>query len=522
MDPDQKADSIIIIGAGFAGLSAGIYAQMNGYKTTLFEMHDMPGGLCTAWKRKGYTIDGCIHWLVGSSPDSSMHAMWEEVGIAKGSRFINMDRYISFIDSNGRELIFYNDLNKLEKHLLAFSPSDKRPIKDFINGIRLCLHFDSSSKQAPLFKKLKKGLKMMTDFALKWKTVKRWMNTTAEEFSERFKDPMLRHAFRELWFPEFSVIFVMFTFAFLHNKNAGYPIGGSMPMSKSLESRYLQLGGTIHYKSKVDKILVKDKQAYGIRLSDGTEHQADRVISAADGYSTIFKMLRGKYGDYRTSSPYEKWAVFPPLIYVGLGINNSFPDLPHSVSGLVIQLKNKITIAEKDIDWLNIHPYQHDPTLAPENKTTMVVMIATSYPYWAKRYEDPKAYKTEKEDIARTVISALEESFPGISNQVEMTDVATPMTFERYTGNWQGSFEGWLITPQNASTVIKKMPQTINGLSNFFMCGQWVEPGGGLPTSVMSAKRLIKQICKQDRKKFVAFPESSTIPSHEAEEVFVS
>ena len=53
--------SIIIIGAGIAGLSAGCYGQMNGYRTQIFEMGTKPGGLCTSWKRKGYTIDGCIH-----------------------------------------------------------------------------------------------------------------------------------------------------------------------------------------------------------------------------------------------------------------------------------------------------------------------------------------------------------------------------------------------------------------------------------------------------------------------------
>jgi len=76
--------SIAIIGAGFAGLSAGIYAQMNGYQSQIYEMGDLPGGLCTAWKRKGYTIDGCIHWLVGSSPNSGMYRFWQEVGVAQG------------------------------------------------------------------------------------------------------------------------------------------------------------------------------------------------------------------------------------------------------------------------------------------------------------------------------------------------------------------------------------------------------------------------------------------------------
>jgi phytoene dehydrogenase-like protein len=59
-------ESIIIVGAGMAGLSTGCYAQMNGYKTTIFEMHNIPGGLCTAWKRKGYKFDISMHMVTGS------------------------------------------------------------------------------------------------------------------------------------------------------------------------------------------------------------------------------------------------------------------------------------------------------------------------------------------------------------------------------------------------------------------------------------------------------------------------
>jgi phytoene dehydrogenase-like protein len=83
-----------------------------------------------------------------------------------------------------------------------------------------------------------------------------------------------------------------------------------------------------------------------------------------------------------------------------------------------------------------------------------------------------------------------------------MVDVATPLTFERYTGNWKGSFEGWLLTPQNSSVIFKPMSQTLPGLQNFYMCGQWVEPGGGLPTGVTSGRRLVKALCKQDEIKF--------------------
>ena len=77
----MSGKSILIIGGGIAGLSAGCYGQMNGFQTRIFEMHKKkPGGLCTSWKRQGYTVDGCIHWLVGSGPESTFHGSgrsWE-------------------------------------------------------------------------------------------------------------------------------------------------------------------------------------------------------------------------------------------------------------------------------------------------------------------------------------------------------------------------------------------------------------------------------------------------------------
>ena len=68
----------------------------------------------------------CIHWLVGSSPESNMHEYWEEVGIAQGRKFINMDEYMHFESPDGRILTFYTDVDRLEKQFLEFSPQDDR------------------------------------------------------------------------------------------------------------------------------------------------------------------------------------------------------------------------------------------------------------------------------------------------------------------------------------------------------------------------------------------------------------
>ena len=272
--------------------------------------------------------------------------------------------------------------------------------------------------------------------------MRKWMNISAAEFVMRFKDPVLREALREMWFPEFSLFFMLFTFAYLHNRNAGYPTGGSLPMSLALAKRYTNLAGVIHYDRRVEKILVEGDKAVGVRLADGSEHRCGRVISAADGYTTIFKMLEGKYMDEKTREPYEKWPIFPPLLFVGVGVNRSFANEPKTVSGMSFPLRQPAEIGDTVRDRMPIHIFNQDPTLAPAGKTSLVVTMPSSYEYWKELAQDRAAYNEKKDQVARTVVELLDQRFPGISQQVEMVDVATPLTFERYTGNWKGSFEG--------------------------------------------------------------------------------
>jgi phytoene dehydrogenase-like protein len=109
--------------------------------------------------------------------------------------------------------------------------------------------------------------------------------------------------------------------------------------------------------------------------------------------------------------------------------------------------------------------------------------------------------KAEKEQIADQVVAALDRRFPGLAVRVEMRDVATPITFERYTGNWLGTFLGWRITTK---TLRLRMGKTLPGLKNFYMAGQWVEPGGGVPTAALSGRDVFQIICRRDKKSFAA------------------
>jgi phytoene dehydrogenase-like protein len=499
--------SIIIIGAGIAGLSAGCYGQMNDYKTQIFEMHDQPGGLCTSWKRKGYTFDGCIHWLIGSRPGNSFHRTWQELGAVQGRDFVHHDAFLRIQDSNGQTLILYTDPDRLEQHMKTLSPQDSSLIEELCEGVRVFSRFTPPTDKPRELCGPLDGVKIMVKMLPFMRAFGKYGKTMLQDFAARFRDPFLRQAIRfSLYFDQDSPLFaLLFTLAEMHNRNAGYPVGGSLALAQAIERRYLDLGGEIHYRSRVDEILVESGEArgrsahdrvVGVRLSDGARHQADLVVSAADGRTTIFDMLGGKYADEEIHRRYETWPVCKPAVQVSLGVARDFSDEPHMVTYL---LDEPIVVAGEAHRHLSVRHYCCDPTMAPPGKSVIQVLMGSNHRYWKDAYEERERYQAEKQQVALAVIDQMERRFPGFTGAVEAVDVATPVTTERYTGNWQGSIMAWATTTETMGR--EQMSRTLPGLENFYMIGQWVE-GGGLPPVATSGRDVIRVVCHEDGRAF--------------------
>jgi phytoene dehydrogenase-like protein len=113
----------------------------------------------------------------------------------------------------------------------------------------------------------------------------------------------------------------------------------------------------------------------------------------------------------------------------------------------------------------------------------------SEWDHWRTLRDDMPAYEAEKARIADEVIGRLERHYPGIASQVEVTDVATPYTTWRYTLNDRGAYEGWLPT---ARQMMSALPRTLPGLGRFAMAGQWVMPGGGVPTCIASGRDAVR------------------------------
>jgi phytoene dehydrogenase-like protein len=160
-----------------------------------------------------------------------------------------------------------------------------------------------------------------------------------------------------------------------------------------------------------------------------------------------------------------------------------------------------IDVGDEKRRWVHMRHYCYDPTIAPSGKSVFAVyFIHVNYKYWKELYEDRQRYNAEKQGIADAVISQMEKRFPGIKDEIEVVDVTTPVTYERYTGTWQGCYMGWETTTE---TAVKWMSRTLPGLSSFYMAGQWVYMGGGVSGAAMSGRHAMQVICNSDKKSFV-------------------
>jgi phytoene dehydrogenase-like protein len=210
--------------------------------------------------------------------------------------------------------------------------------------------------------------------------------------------------------------------------------------------------------------------------------------------------LDGKYADKRIRKMYDGHLATHSMMQISLGVRRDMSTEPHWVTHL---LDDPVLVAGEPRNEIGIKHYCFDKTLAPEGKSVIEIIVRSNYAYWQRIYER-RIYDTEQTQVSGIMVDHLERWYPGIKEDIEFVDEATPLSYERYTGNWLGSTCGWLMTKETMPMLIKGIPKTLPRLGNFHMAGQWVEPGGSVPLAAASGKSVVQLICTQDKKKFVA------------------
>ncbi|MGB8357306.1 MAG: NAD(P)/FAD-dependent oxidoreductase [Bacteroidales bacterium] len=493
---------IIIIGAGMAGLSAGCYAQMSGYNTVIFEMDKVPGGLCAAWERKGFTFDISMHMLTGSV-SGPFHQMWEELGVTENFKF-QSHNHISQIEGMGKKLLLSTNRKELEDEMLAISPDDAKLIKEFIRIIFGTDLMKAASLKPAELRNLADKLKVIPVILPLIGIFSKYNKVTIQQFAARFKDPFMREAIRFFvdapgWpMPQFPMA-VMAGYIKGSVTEAGTPLGGSHKVALHIAGLYKQLGGEINYSSRVTDLIIENARVTGIKLKDGSMHGADNVIWAGDGHTLIFDILGGKYMNDRIRNMYEKWIPVKPIVHVMIGVDMDLSKEPHR---MVFEADEPINIAGREHRWLTVLHHCFDPSMAPAGKSAVEVWFDTDYNYWVDIAKDRAKYKAEKQRIAEYAVKQLEKRWPGFSSKTEVIDVPTPATYMRYTGNWKGSPDGWYLTPENINEM--EPIRTLPGLEGLHMAGQWTTTFSGTVIAALSGRQVIQLMCSNEGKKFVS------------------
>jgi phytoene dehydrogenase-like protein len=482
--------TLLIVGGGLAGLSAGCYARANDFDVTIVEHNLQLGGVCTAWHRGPYLVDGCIHWLTGGA----FQQIYEELGILPAVPLRILEEFVTYRHAgDGWEATLSRDMKTTADCLRSLAPEDADEIGRMVEGAAHAASLAPPVERAPELAttsdRLRDAWQLRHDlgtFVHFRKPLQVWAN-------ERLKSPRLRELFARLMPPETPALFFLLVLGYLANGWLSRPVGGTARFRDALIDRYRALGGKVILNTTVEEILVANDRARGVRLTDGTMIEADIVISTASAPETVFRLLAGRYGAAEWKGRMDRWKMFQPIVLASFGVAQTFETEP---STLLIDRIDPLTVGGFQNEYLYLRVYNEDPAFAPAGHTVVQAMLSTDYDWWATRGD---RYQQEKDLAATRVLASIDRYLPGVKANVQMVDLATPLTFWRNARSWRGAFEGWIPS----SNALRHVPKELHGLERFYLAGQWVEPGGGVPVATMSGRHVVEIICAALDRPFV-------------------
>lgn len=481
---------IIIIGGGLAGLSTGCYARASGFATTIVEHNLSLGGVCTAWPRGAYMIDGCIHWLTGGPFDRLYH----ELGILPGVERYQLHEWMTYRSaSDGTSIRITRNLDALLRDLRTIARDDAAEIERLIDGARsigdLGPPIDHPRELASLYEQLVQLWELRHHAG----TMLHFRAPLATWTRERLKTPALRRLFEAILPNDVPAVFLCMVLGYLERGYLSRPIGGSARFRDALISSYERAGGAVRTHATVEEIVVKGDRAVGVRLTDGTILEGDAVVSTSSMPETALRLLGGRYGTDDVGHRMATSKMFPPIVLASFGVALPLRDLPPL---WVINGVPPFELGGATNDRLYVRITNDDATLAPADHVVVQTMIETSYDWWATRRS---RYIAEKDVAAEIALTQLARFIPGLRAAVEITDLATPLTFWNMARSWRGAYEGWM---PNREGMFGHVAKTLGNLRGLYMAGQWVEPGGGVPTALLSGRQVAQLLCADASRTF--------------------
>lgn len=492
---------VIVIGGGVAGLSTGIYLQMNGYQTEIIEKNSIVGGACVGWERKGFYIDGCIHWLTGVNPKDPLYKLWRETNALTNDTEVFYQNELTKYVYDGKELFtIYADPRKLEQSLIDFAPEDAKEIKKFIRLIKKFSTVNPPCDKPVELMNLWDLIKVAFTLGGKYPLISKTSKMSCKDFSKRFKNEYLRDVFEHFMAPNYNFMSMLYMLGHITEKDGGIPYGGSLALSERMESYFVELGGIMTKNTEVSKIIIENNTAKGVTLNNGTNLYADWVVSTTPVEHCLNDLLGGDYYDKKFQLRLDDEYTYPIYTYT-LAVIKCPTCVKEKSLSVNVKLDDEILL-DQNYNRISFRNYSYDPVKAPKDFFTIQACIHGNddmYRWWKNKKANGN-YKETKKQIGEKFLEIAKTVYPDVADSLEVIDVITPCTYERFLNSRHGSFQGFIHTSKGKALMHNGR---IKNLKNFILAGQWLIRSGGLPTAVMSGRFSAQRICHSDKKKFV-------------------
>ncbi|MBU4305036.1 MAG: NAD(P)/FAD-dependent oxidoreductase [Candidatus Omnitrophica bacterium] len=476
----EKYD-VIIIGAGVAGLTCGCYLAKAGLKVLIAEQHYIPGGYCTSFKRKGYVFDVGVHYFGSGRKGGQIDKVVKE--LALDVQFFRFDPTDKIILPEHEICIRNNVTDTKEEFKLNFMKESKNIDRffDFLQH-RNFLFIYSKIKKMSFCDLLEE---FFDDYKLKAALIVLLGNIGLP--SKKIAALTAVTLFREFIFD-----------------GGYYPKGGVQGFPDALAKKFEEYGGVLMLSSMVNNILTKDGRIEGVILKK-EKIIADFVVAACDANNIFNKLL-----DIKTieREVVKKLSVSTSGVAVYLGVNKDlFNILKDSATNWLFSTYNvdncylssiEDILERRETDYVMCtFPSLREPALAESGKSTMELFVNASC-----QGDDVNSdfWKTYKGQIGEVLIDKAEKIIPGLQKFIEVKEIATPLTFKRFTLNYGGAMYGWASMCNQIDVNTFPQQTSVKGL---LIAGHWCTHGlgqGGVSVSVFSGRTAAKLVLAKIKK----------------------
>ncbi len=478
----------VVIGGGFGGLAAAVRLGARGYRVTVLEKLDAPGGRAYVHRLDGFTFDGGPTLV-------TVPFLFEELWSLCGRHFkdeIDLRPLTPFYKirfHDGTEFPYYGDPDAMRAEVARLSPGDVKGYERFLKEAETAYRIGFEQLGHVPFTSFFK-----TAWALPGLIRLRGHRSVHAHVASHIRDPRLRFvfSFHPLFVGgnPFKVTCVYSLISYLEREyGVHYPIGGIGSLINGLVSLIEGQGNRVRTNAQVERILLDGRRAVGVRLTSGEDVPADVVVSNADSAWTYRHLVPAEARRTWTDRRLERARYSMSVLLWYFGTNRRYDDVGHHTimlgpryRGLVDDLFVK-KILPDDFSLYLHRPTATDPSMAPDGCDAFYVLAP------APHLESGIDWREAAEPYRRKVARHLSETvLPDLEDHVVTQRLVTPQDFQDRLLSFRGA--GFGLEPIFTQSAWFRPRNQSEDIDRLYLVGAGTHPGAGIPGVISSAKVL--------------------------------